>query len=509
MPSDSAQDPDASQDQIPGQGPGDKPVGVTGSVLVTLYLIGVAVALIVALHCWWSKVDCNASCQPVSSRPTVAAKQGTAPPAPAGRPAVPAPKGAKPPEKKPPEKKPAVQQPPSPPNGPTGGAAAPTPELTVTSVTPNSGSSCGGTRVTIAGRGFPKDSAKLEITFGGESARDVRVETDGKSVQATTPAYAAGPVDLVVRNTDTAGSTTLSKGFTYACPPEYDANFFLFLLFAGGLGGTVHALRSLYWYVGNRKFIRSWILMYLLLPITGGLLGAVFFIVIRAGFISDTRAGNPFFLLTLGILAGMFSRQATDKLKMIVEAILTSPAPGADSVGGLAPSPAPLQITAIEPGMGFVDGQEVVTITGTGFDAGTHVTFDGIAATDIKVDSNLRSLQAKTPAHAAGKVDVTVTNSKKQSFSWTNAFTYTPVKPYSGNVKGGDKVTVTGAAYATATAVTFGGTPGTNLKLDASGVTVQTPPHAAGKVDVVVTVPGAGGGASTNISLPGSYLYKA
>jgi IPT/TIG domain-containing protein len=49
-----------------------------------------------------------------------------------------------------------------------------------------------------------------------------------------------------------------------------------------------------------------------------------------------------------------------------------------------------------------------VILTGTGFAEGATVTFDGTAATDVKVTST--RIDAVTPPHAAGKVDVEVRN---------------------------------------------------------------------------------------------------
>jgi len=81
---------------------------------------------------------------------------------------------------------------------------------TVTSVTPNSGTSGGGTPVTITGTNF---AAGATVTFGGTPATNVVVVSSTK-ITATTPAHAAGPVDVVVTNTD-GQSGTLPSGFTY------------------------------------------------------------------------------------------------------------------------------------------------------------------------------------------------------------------------------------------------------------------------------------------------------
>jgi hypothetical protein len=64
-----------------------------------------------------------------------------------------------------------------------------------------------------------------------------------------------------------------------------------------------------------------------------------------------------------------------------------------------------------------------VTITGTGFQSGATVTFGGTAATNVTVVSST-SITATTPAHAAGAVNVVVSDSGG-SGTLTNGFTYT------------------------------------------------------------------------------------
>jgi hypothetical protein len=85
------------------------------------------------------------------------------------------------------------------------GSSAPT----ITSISPNSGSVNGGTAVTITGTNFV---AGATVTLGGTPATNV-VVVSGTSITATTPAHAAGAVNVVV--TDSGGSGTLTNGFTY------------------------------------------------------------------------------------------------------------------------------------------------------------------------------------------------------------------------------------------------------------------------------------------------------
>src|SRR6185436_12254133 len=84
------------------------------------------------------------------------------------------------------------------------------PAPTVSAITPNSGTTAGGTAVTITGTGF---LAGATVKLGGTSATGVTV-VNSTSITATTAAHAAGAVSVVVTNTD-AQSGTLTNGFTY------------------------------------------------------------------------------------------------------------------------------------------------------------------------------------------------------------------------------------------------------------------------------------------------------
>lgn len=97
-------------------------------------------------------------------------------------------------------------------SGYTYSAAAAPP--TVTAVSPNSGSTAGGTSVTITGTGFV---ATPTVTFGGTVA--TRTFVNSTTLTATAPAHAAGLVNVVVTNPD-AQSGTLTNGFAYLPPPS-------------------------------------------------------------------------------------------------------------------------------------------------------------------------------------------------------------------------------------------------------------------------------------------------
>ena len=106
------------------------------------------------------------------------------------------------------------------------------------------------------------------------------------------------------------------------------------VILAGALGSLVHALRSVYWYVGMRGLVWSWIGKYLMLPFAGSALAVVFYLVIRGGFFSPQAGfGNtsPFGFAAMAALVGLFSEQAVLKLQEVAETIFTKPPPGANA----------------------------------------------------------------------------------------------------------------------------------------------------------------------------------
>lgn len=78
------------------------------------------------------------------------------------------------------------------------------------SIDPATGSTAGGTAVTIMGTNFSQDAA---VTVGGTAATSVTVVSSAE-ITATTPAGTAGAQDVVV--TTAGGSATGTGAFTYA-----------------------------------------------------------------------------------------------------------------------------------------------------------------------------------------------------------------------------------------------------------------------------------------------------
>ena len=176
---------------------------------------------------------------------------------------------------------------------------------------------------------------------------------------------------------------------------------------------------------------------------------------------------------------------------------------------GSPPPPAPT-VTAIAPSSGPASGGTGVTITGTGFQPGATVSLGGTAASTVVVGSST-SITATTTAHAAGAVNVVVTNPDSQSGSLANSYTYgnpapmvSSIAPSLGPVSGGTRVTITGTGFQAGATVSLGGTAASNVVVGSSTITATTAAHAAGAVNVVVT-----NGDGQSGTLAGGYTYTS
>ncbi|HEX9149947.1 MAG TPA: IPT/TIG domain-containing protein, partial [Thermoanaerobaculia bacterium] len=86
---------------------------------------------------------------------------------------------------------------------------------TVVSVEPVSGSTRGGESVIVTGSGF---ASGVTVLFGGVLATSVTIlDSNGTQLRLTTPAHAAGIVDVVASNPD-GRSGTFTSGYGYAAP---------------------------------------------------------------------------------------------------------------------------------------------------------------------------------------------------------------------------------------------------------------------------------------------------
>ncbi len=164
-------------------------------------------------------------------------------------------------------------------------------------------------------------------------------------------------------------------------------------------------------------------------------------------------------------------------------------------------------VKSVTPAEGSVKGGTKVTISGESFETttgGTEVFFGGksgsggVAATKVNVVDGT-TIEAETPAHAEGPVEVCVLQSltfegcKPAVFKYQPEPVVTSVSPAEGPEKGGIGVVVHGEHLEGATVVKFGEVAGTALvpgPNPSEELGVITPAHPKGLVSVCVTTPG-------------------
>ncbi|MGP3535803.1 IPT/TIG domain-containing protein [Microbacterium sp. RD1] len=155
-------------------------------------------------------------------------------------------------------------------------------------------------------------------------------------------------------------------------------------------------------------------------------------------------------------------------------------------------------IDDITPDFGFADEETTVTITGVCFTDATEVLFGAVAGEIVSVTDT--EITVVAPTGTTGPVDVTVVTSSADCGTATeeDGFLYVapgaPViddlDPPRGPETGGTEVTISGDDFEEATGVTIDGVE-VPFEVNPAGteITVTTPPHAPGVVDVVVTNP--------------------
>jgi IPT/TIG domain len=106
-----------------------------------------------------------------------------------------------------------------------------------------------------------------------------------------------------------------------------DTRLFLTVIAAGAVGSLIHTLTSFSDFVGNRKLGGSWIWWFILRTPVGIALALLFYLVTRSGFITvpsnstNPDTTNPYGIAAISALAGMFSKQATDKLREVFDTL--------------------------------------------------------------------------------------------------------------------------------------------------------------------------------------------
>jgi hypothetical protein len=176
-----------------------------------------------------------------------------------------------------------------------------------------------------------------------------------------------------------------------------DSRLFITVVVAGALGSLVHGLTSFADYVGNRDLRQSWVWFLILRTPIGIALALLFYLVLRGGLVVPTLPENagqvptatlisPYGLAAIAAMAGMFSKQATDKLSEVFNSLFqtTKPVPRGDPLTSAKPA-----IVSTEPESLKVNGDPRLALIGRNFDRQCKVTVNG-KGRDVEWESATR-----------------------------------------------------------------------------------------------------------------------
>ncbi|MBZ5647086.1 MAG: IPT/TIG domain-containing protein [Acidobacteriia bacterium] len=347
-----------------------------------------------------------------------------------------------------------------------------TPAVVVSSITPATGPGGGGTIVTITGAGFSNVPTLPTVFFGATQAVSVTFNSPTQ-LTATTPA-GAGTVNVKVVNPD-ATSSTLASAFTYVAAPALNS---VAPNTGPATGGTVVTLTG-------ANFV-------------SGALASFQGVAAATTFVSNTKLTA----VTPPQNASTVDVQVTNPDGQ--NAILMGAFQYVVVKGGGGSNPT---ISNVSPSFGGTSGGDSVLISGANFNNGATVTFGGVAAPSVVVNSGAQ-IAASTPPGSVGAVDVTVTNTDATTGTLPAGYTYLglsiiSLNPNSASILGGTQVTITGTLFQNGTKITFGGIPATLVTfVNSTTLIAITPAHASGPVDVTATNPDSSTG-----TLPGGLIY--
>jgi IPT/TIG domain-containing protein len=236
----------------------------------------------------------------------------------------------------------------------------------ITSVFPASGPTSGGTQVVLTGTNF---TGATGVAFGGMAASFT--VNSATQITATTPAGSAGTVDVRVTNASGTSVTGVGDQFLYQAPMP-------------GLSS--------------------------LSPSSGPTAGGTSVVITGTNFTGATA-------VTFGGTSASFTVNSATQITAIaphhaagtVDVLVATPNGISAAVQGdqfLYVAAVPT-VTGVLPASGPAAGGTFVTVTGTNFGGATGVAFGDTAAGSFSVNSATQ-LQAVSPAHGAGKVDIRV-----------------------------------------------------------------------------------------------------
>lgn len=160
---------------------------------------------------------------------------------------------------------------------------------------------------------------------------------------------------VVEQGSSTSSHPVVFAGGLYTAHLTKSTGLLVLALLMGAIGGYIHAATSFVSYIGNREFKASWGWWYGLRAFIGAALALVLYLAFRAGFLtagSSTAVVDPYGVAAISALAGLFSKQATDKLEEIFNTAFRTASGVGDShrrdTLAKHPAPPPAEVAPVE-----------------------------------------------------------------------------------------------------------------------------------------------------------------
>ncbi len=351
---------------------------------------------------------------------------------------------------------------------------------TFSSATPNYGPATGGTSVLIQGTNFTDHGGTPTVQVGGIDCASVTYTDSGNITCVTASGMSEGLIDITVTNKSTQSVTSVGAFESLGVP-------------------SVDSLSPNYAQAATTPTI--------------SLIGSKF-----------SSAGSGPTVTVGGIACTTVSVVSATQVDCTVSAAV---AEGIHDVVYTGPDGATATLTngynalgaptvaSVSPiGGDATTAGTTITITGTKFSAlgsGATVTVGGVNCTPVSVNSDTQ-IQCQTGPHAAGVVDIVVTNPDLQNATLSNSYHYlddptiSGVTPNGGPVAGGTTIAITGTNFSNHTnnpTITVGGVACASVVFNSdTQVDCVTPAGSEGSVDIVVTNP-----SGQTVTSTGAFTY--
>jgi len=273
------------------------------------------------------------------------------------------------------------------------------------------------------------DGAKLRFNAAEHSSRRI----DDHLLVATIQSSDFSSANPIVVDVQSGGKTSeaqrlpilsSSKGSFTVLRTTFlisrELQLLLLVVVAGAMGSYVHAIKSLADFLGNRTLTSSWFWWYVTRPFLGMALAVIFYAAVRGGFVAgspaDVKSVNPFGVVAVAALVGMFADKASQKLAEIFDTLFTTDDQRKDKL-------IPLEITTMTLPDATVNTPYAQQLSAKGVGANPVWAAQGLPS-GLVLDAHTGTIHGTpTAAQAAAPLTVTLTDATGKSASKALALT--------------------------------------------------------------------------------------